>query len=213
MTDHGLQSCPPFPRAIGLIRTTWFQVPETSPSARPLRITPYLETGTRARRGMITPQQAWVQRLRSLLKTAAQRYKHKRLGGWTLPPPRGMICAQLARQVAICPDVFVFLCSCCLQLLHLHPLTLEDILQRDPREKLELFPRLGYYFVVFRAIESHITRQRFQRLIGQDVESGHRGDEGVLREALVYLVVFREGVCSVGGHLFPITWLSQRGID
>jgi magnesium transporter len=39
------------------------------------------------------------------------------------------------------------------QLLNLHPLTLEDVLQQDPREKLDVFDKLGYYFVVFRAID------------------------------------------------------------
>lgn len=39
------------------------------------------------------------------------------------------------------------------QLLALHPLTLEDVLQQDPREKLDLFERLGYYFVVIRALD------------------------------------------------------------
>jgi magnesium transporter len=40
-----------------------------------------------------------------------------------------------------------------LQLLHLHPLTLEDVLQQDPREKLDVFENLGYYLIVFRAID------------------------------------------------------------
>jgi len=39
------------------------------------------------------------------------------------------------------------------QLLHLHPLTLEDVLQQDPREKLDVFENLGYYLIVFRAID------------------------------------------------------------
>ena len=39
------------------------------------------------------------------------------------------------------------------ELLHLHPLTLEDVLQQDPREKLDLFENLGYYLIVFRAID------------------------------------------------------------
>ena len=85
------------------------------------------------------------------------------------------------------------------QLLHLHPLTLEDILQQDPREKLELFPRLGYYFIVFRAIESRTTRERFQREDNTNECAGDntRHDEGVVGEANVYLVVFNEGICSV----------------
>ena len=39
------------------------------------------------------------------------------------------------------------------ELLSLHPLTLEDVLQQDPREKLDTFERLGYYFVVVRALD------------------------------------------------------------
>jgi len=32
-------------------------------------------------------------------------------------------------------------------------LTLEDVLQQDPREKFDTFDRLGYYFVVVRALD------------------------------------------------------------
>lgn len=35
----------------------------------------------------------------------------------------------------------------------LHPLTVEDVLQQDTQEKVEMFDRLGYYFVVIRAID------------------------------------------------------------
>jgi Mg2+ and Co2+ transporter CorA len=35
----------------------------------------------------------------------------------------------------------------------LHPLTVEDILQQDTREKVEVFEKLNYYFVVVRAID------------------------------------------------------------
>ena len=38
-------------------------------------------------------------------------------------------------------------------MLDLHPLTLEDVLHQDPREKLDTFDRLGYYFVVVRALD------------------------------------------------------------
>jgi magnesium transporter len=74
-------------------------------------------------------------------------------------------------------------------------LTLEDILQQEPREKLELFPRLGYYFVSCRAIESKATRERCKATHAD--QSEYRGDGGVVGEANVYLVVFREGICSV----------------
>lgn len=80
-------------------------------------------------------------------------------------------------------------------MLHLHPLTLEDILQQDPREKLELFPKLGYYFISFRAIESRNTRERRRAQAKGDSQ-----DESIVSEVNVYLVVFREGVCSVSAH-------------
>ena len=40
----------------------------------------------------------------------------------------------------------------------LHPLTVEDVLQQEPREKVEIFERLGYYFVVVRAIDEKYFR-------------------------------------------------------
>ena len=39
------------------------------------------------------------------------------------------------------------------KLFPLHPLTVEDILQQDPREKIEVFSSLGYYFCAIRAID------------------------------------------------------------
>ncbi|KAJ3908593.1 hypothetical protein F5879DRAFT_297812 [Lentinula edodes] len=80
------------------------------------------------------------------------------------------------------------------KLLHLHPLTLEDILQQDPREKLERFPKLGYYFISFRAIESRTMGTKIERQIDFGTDTG--GDEGPFLESNVYLVVFNEGVCS-----------------
>ncbi|KAE8537631.1 hypothetical protein D1P53_005687 [Cryptococcus gattii VGV] len=41
------------------------------------------------------------------------------------------------------------------ELLGLHPLTLEDVLQQDPREKLDRFDKLGYYFLVVRALDEN----------------------------------------------------------
>jgi len=55
-------------------------------------------------------------------------------------------------------------------------------LGREPREKLELFPRLGYYFVIFRTIAD-----------AKYIAARYDATEGT---ALVYLVVFREGICS-----------------
>ncbi|KAI0651923.1 hypothetical protein C8Q79DRAFT_997150 [Trametes meyenii] len=82
------------------------------------------------------------------------------------------------------------------KLLHLHPLTLEDILTQDPREKLELFPKLGYYFISFRAIESQKTRERVRNLLSANDGNMHPTDEGTIGEVNVYLIVFREGICS-----------------
>lgn len=91
------------------------------------------------------------------------------------------------------------------KLLHLHPLTLEDILQQETREKLEQFPRLGYYFVVFRAIETRKARERVRGVVNPGEGVGlnssaweHEEDEAMVGEAMVYLVVFRGGFCSVG---------------
>nr|VWO96713.1 Magnesium transporter ALR2 [Ganoderma boninense] len=80
------------------------------------------------------------------------------------------------------------------KLLGLHPLTLEDILTQDPREKLELFPRLGYYFLSFRAIESRKTRDRLRNMLSED--AANADDQGIVGEVNMYLIVFREGICS-----------------
>jgi len=77
------------------------------------------------------------------------------------------------------------------QLLHLHPLTLEDILQQEPREKLELFPSLGYYFTVFRAVKAWD---------GGHVKSGTQSiptSESTVDEVYIYLIVFKQGICTV----------------
>ncbi|KAG9045569.1 hypothetical protein FS837_006082 [Tulasnella sp. UAMH 9824] len=77
------------------------------------------------------------------------------------------------------------------KLLHLHPLTLEDIVQREQREKLEVFPGLGYYFVVFRAVEP------YHPAVHDEDEAHHRsGGSDPVIAVTVYLVVFREGICS-----------------
>ncbi|KAI0308244.1 hypothetical protein B0F90DRAFT_144362 [Multifurca ochricompacta] len=81
------------------------------------------------------------------------------------------------------------------RLLHLHPLTLEDILQQEPREKLELFPKLGYYFIVFRAIESSTAPERLE-VVSQKTGSSQIPAYGVVNEIYVYLVVFRDGICT-----------------
>ncbi|KAF8202921.1 hypothetical protein BJ912DRAFT_798732, partial [Pholiota molesta] len=85
------------------------------------------------------------------------------------------------------------------KVLHIHPLTLEDILQQDPREKLEVFSKLGYYFISFRAIESQATREKVQREAGFKDTLGFLKslptDDSSIGEANVYLAVFKDGIC------------------
>ena len=71
---------------------------------------------------------------------------------------------------------------------------------QEPREKFEFFPKLGYYLVVFRAIEGEKARNR-RRLMGTVTNADGKDevkDEGIIGDVNVYLVVFREGICSVG---------------
>ncbi|THV07742.1 hypothetical protein K435DRAFT_267667 [Dendrothele bispora CBS 962.96] len=83
------------------------------------------------------------------------------------------------------------------KLLHLHPLTLEDILTQDPREKLELFPKLGYYLISFRAVESRKFHEKFtSQLYQADPASEAFFENSSLGEANVYIVVLNEGVCT-----------------
>lgn len=87
--------------------------------------------------------------------------------------------------------------------MHLHPLTLEDILQREPREKLESFPKLGYYFIVIRALESSTAPERLDT-ISQKSGSSQPQDNGVVNWVNVYLVVFRGGICTVSRDFVSI---------
>jgi magnesium transporter len=80
--------------------------------------------------------------------------------------------------------------------LHLHPLTLEDILQQEPREKLETFPKLGYDFIVFRAVEPSSAHER-PDTVSQKTGSSQLPAHGAVNEFNVYLVVFRHGICTV----------------
>jgi magnesium transporter len=92
-------------------------------------------------------------------------------------------------------------------LLHLHPLTLEDILQQEPREKLELFPRLGYYFIIFRAVESLSAPAQFD-VVRQKTGSSQLSVYGSVIEFNIYLVVFRHGICTVScNHTYPHIYL------
>lgn len=50
----------------------------------------------------------------------------------------------------------------------LHPLTVEDVLQQDTREKVEVFESLGYYFVVIRAIDESYFRYTSSSEQGSD---------------------------------------------
>ena len=63
----------------------------------------------------------------------------------------------------------------------------------------ELFPKLGYYFIVFKAIESERTRDRLDRLTRRSVDSLPATNLGVTGEDLIYLVVLRNGrgICTV----------------
>ncbi|TRM60169.1 hypothetical protein BD626DRAFT_505699 [Schizophyllum amplum] len=90
------------------------------------------------------------------------------------------------------------------KLLHLHPLTLEDILQQDPREKFELYQKLGYHFVSFRIIETHAQRREKRKapyFAHLDEEQGG----SIIGESNIYLVVFNEGIC-----LFHYTDISEH---
>lgn len=68
-------------------------------------------------------------------------------------------------------------------------------MRQEPREKLEPFPKLGYYFIVFRAIESRIAKESFA--VEHNGDEKNWPDDGVVGGANVYLVVFNEGICSV----------------
>ncbi|KAK0531779.1 hypothetical protein OC834_002832 [Tilletia horrida] len=90
------------------------------------------------------------------------------------------------------------------KLFPLHPLTVEDILQQDPREKVEVFEKLGYYFITIRAID-----ETYFRMNADDAEDGKPrinllsgvpgkdGIEGVSVGAVnLYLVVFSHGLIT-----------------
>ena len=82
-------------------------------------------------------------------------------------------------------------------------------MQRETREKLELFPKLGYYFVVFRAIESQKSRQR--RLLTDLSVNPSLTESSIIAEVSVYLVVFREGIVSVSRVKFT-TWFIANAL-
>lgn len=101
---------------------------------------------------------------------------------------------------------------------------MEDILQQETREKMETFPSLGYYFVVFRALDESYFRYTSPPEVtesgtdgkgkGKDSDrtgktskgrvdlvegvGGKEGVEGVSVGAVnLYLVVFPDGIISV----------------
>ncbi|KAJ9107477.1 hypothetical protein QFC21_000930 [Naganishia friedmannii] len=100
------------------------------------------------------------------------------------------------------------------ELLHLHPLTLEDVLQQDPREKIDVFENLGYHFIVFRAIDETYFKYTAPEAVNKSGFAGGRGSrkgkleivedrpgkeglEGVGVGGLnVYIVVFADGIVS-----------------
>lgn len=59
----------------------------------------------------------------------------------------------------------------------MHPLTIEDILHQETREKLESFPALGYYFIVFRALDESYFRYTSTSQPGSPSSSSSTLDE------------------------------------
>lgn len=64
----------------------------------------------------------------------------------------------------------------------LHPLTVEDILKQEQREKVEHFERLGYYFVVVRALDEHYFRFT-RREEASPVNTGHPSPSSLEHQA------------------------------
>jgi magnesium transporter len=62
---------------------------------------------------------------------------------------------------------------------------------------MELFSKLGYYFISFRTIQNAATTQSDHQGISSDDDIYQAGD-GALIEANIYVVVFKEGICTVG---------------
>lgn len=64
----------------------------------------------------------------------------------------------------------------------LHPLTIEDVLHQDMREKLEVFDALGYYLVSFRALDEGYFRYTDRG--GEEEEEGEGPTVGKEEDAL-----------------------------
>ncbi|WFD36296.1 hypothetical protein MCUN1_003175 [Malassezia cuniculi] len=85
----------------------------------------------------------------------------------------------------------------------LHPLTVEDILKQEPREKIESFERLGYYFVVLRAMDTSYFRftrgKKGEEVIDSQTALRERSDtENYLRIEMVKNAKSKEGLEGVG---------------
>ncbi len=74
---------------------------------------------------------------------------------------------------------------------------MEDILEQDPREKVEIFPRLGYYLVI-RSVD--LNKYLDVRDLRTDDTCPQNEGFDTLNVTNVYLTVFREGICSVSKH-------------
>ena len=99
---------------------------------------------------------------------------------------------------------------------------MEDIIHQETREKVETFPSLGYYFIVFRALDESYFKYTSPNTVPANMENvsrageesgkrfgrgrvdivegvgGKEGVEGVGVGAVnLYLVVFRDGILSV----------------
>ncbi|KZO95571.1 hypothetical protein CALVIDRAFT_528025 [Calocera viscosa TUFC12733] len=120
------------------------------------------------------------------------------------------------------------------KLLHLHPLTLEDILFQDPREKLDLYPRLGYYFVSFSAVPSReeAPGMPYSKTLDPDafsVMSDAEGSEEAgkwdavdlgdlgpskIEGVQMYMVVFADGIVTFHFHDFEqhLTAVRERAL-
>jgi Mg2+ and Co2+ transporter CorA len=65
----------------------------------------------------------------------------------------------------------------------LHPLTVEDVLQQDTREKVEMFESLNYYFVVVRAIDEKYFKYTSAASHGNQEVKGETKTEGADEKA------------------------------
>ena len=62
----------------------------------------------------------------------------------------------------------------------LHPLTVEDVLQQESREKIDVFEKLGYYFVVMRAV----YERYFRYTSGSSTNSAEAFDQAVAKSSM-----------------------------